>query len=77
MLRAAYMAQEFLFTFSDHVEAVSLKPGSVNGIFNISINEKIIFDRKENGGFLEIKALKQLIRNEIVPGMSLGHSDGK
>ncbi|MCH5600146.1 SelT/SelW/SelH family protein [Niabella ginsengisoli] len=75
MLRAAYMAQEFLTTFSDYVQAVSLKPGDVSGIFTISVNEKIVFDRKENGGFKEIKELKQLIRDEIDPEMSLGHSD--
>jgi len=75
MLRAAYMAQEFLSTFSDQVEAVSLKPGTVSGVYRISVNDLIIFDRKENGGFIEIKELKQLIRDHIAPGMSLGHSD--
>ena len=75
MLRAAYMAQEFLTTFSDYVEAVSLKPGAVSGVFRISVNDKTVFDRKENGGFKEVKELKQLIRDEINPEMSLGHSD--
>ncbi|MGC4234373.1 MAG: SelT/SelW/SelH family protein [Niabella sp.] len=75
MLRATYMAQEFLSTFSDEVEAVSLKPGAVSGVYRISVNDTIIFDRKENGGFIEIKELKQLIRDQIAPGMSLGHSD--
>lgn len=77
MLRAAYMAQEFLSTFSDHVEAVSLKPGTVSGVYRISVNDTVIFDRKENGGFIEVKELKQLIRDKIDPGMSLGHADRK
>ncbi len=77
MLRAAYMAQEFLSTFSDHVESVSLKPGAVSGVYRISVNDTIIFDRKESGGFIEVKELKQLIRDKIDPGMSLGHSDRK
>ncbi|WP_346236065.1 SelT/SelW/SelH family protein [Niabella insulamsoli] len=75
MLRAAYMAQELLTTFSDVIESVSLKPGQVSGVFRISVDSKVVFDRKENGGFQEIKVLKQLIRDQVSPGMSLGHSD--
>jgi selenoprotein W-related protein len=71
------MAQEFLNTFSDHVESVSLKPGAVSGVYRISVNDTIIFDRKESGAFIEVKELKQLIRDKIDPGMSLGHSDRK
>ena len=41
----------------------------------ISINGKKIFDRKEFGGFPEIKELKQMVRDEVSPGKSLGHAD--
>ena len=75
MLRAAYMAQELLTTFTDDVEMVSLKPAAVAGVFRIYINDKPIFDRKEEGGFPEIKHLKQTVRDEVNPGKSLGHSD--
>ncbi|MCH5715801.1 SelT/SelW/SelH family protein [Niabella hibiscisoli] len=77
MLRAAYMAQEFLTTFTDHIEAVILKPGTISGVFAISVDDQLVFDRKANGGFIEIKELKQLLRDKINPGMSLGHSDKK
>lgn len=77
MLRAAYMAQEFLSTFSDYVEAVSLKPGTISGVYKIYIDNTLLFDRKAHGGFVEVKELKQLIRDKINPGMSLGHSDKK
>lgn len=77
MLRAAYMAQEFLTTFGDFIEAVTLKPGNVSGVFAIYVGGQLVFDRKVNGGFMEIKELKQLLRDKINPGMSLGHSDKK
>ena len=75
MLRAAYMAQEFLFTFSEYIDAVKLKPSETAGVYKITIENEVIFDRKQHGGFMEIKELKQLVRDKINPGMSLGHSD--
>lgn len=69
------MAQEFLTTFENELGGVTLQPSEVNGTFNISINGEVIFNRKENGGFADIKELKQLVRDKISPGKSLGHSD--
>lgn len=77
LLRAAYMAQEILTTFTDDVQAVSLQPSLVNGDFHITINDKRVFDRKTYGGFPEIKELKQLVRDVVAPGKSLGHADTK
>ena len=77
LLRAAYMAQEFLTTFEKELDSVSLKPSDVNGSFHISIAGKNIFDRKEYGGFPEIKELKQLVRDMVAPGKNLGHTDTK
>ncbi|MFT4094941.1 MAG: SelT/SelW/SelH family protein [Niabella sp.] len=77
MLRAAYIAQELLTTFSDDVEMISLKPATVAGVFRIYVNGRPLFDRKEHGGFPEIKALKQLVRDAVNPGKNLGHSDRK
>jgi selenoprotein W-related protein len=77
LLRAAYIAQELLTTFTDELQAVSLSPSETSGSFIISINDKTVFDRKEAGGFIEIKELKQLVRDVIAPGKSLGHSDIK
>jgi selenoprotein W-related protein len=75
MLRAAYMAQEFLSTFEDMVGGVMLIPSDVNGRYTIRVDERMVYDRKASGGFKEIKELKQLVRDVIAPGMALGHSD--
>ena len=77
LLRSAYMAQEFLTTFEDELKAVTLKPAEVNGGFQISVDGKKIFDRKDYGGFPEIKELKQLVRDIVAPEKSLGHTDTK
>lgn len=75
MLRSAYMAQELLSTFTDDVNGVLLKPSEVSGSYIISINDTEIFNRKTQGRFPEIKELKQLVRDVVNPGKSLGHSD--
>ena len=77
LLRAAYMAQEFLTTFENDLKGVALQPSEVNGDFHISVDGKKIFDRKEYGGFPEIKELKQLVRDIAAPEKNLGHTDIK
>ena len=77
LLRAAYMAQELLTTFEEDIHGVTLQPSETAGKYNMRINEQIIFDRKEQGRFPEIKELKQLVRNVVSPNKSLGHSDKK
>ena len=75
LLRAAYMAQELLTTFEDDLKSVTLQPSEIAGRYTITINDKKIFDRKEFGGFPEIKELKQLVRDVVNPEKSLGHAD--
>ena len=77
MLRAAYMAQELLTTFSEDIRSVTLLPSETGGRYTIYINDDIVFDRKESGHFPEIKELKQLVRDVVNPAKSLGHSDKK
>jgi selenoprotein W-related protein len=75
MLRSAYFAQELLSTFSDDIKGVLLQPSETSGTFKISIDQRLIFDRVTAGGFPEIKALKQAVRDIVNPAKSLGHSD--
>lgn len=77
MLRAAYMAQELLSTFTDELHGVLLQPSETGGVYIIKIDEVIVFDRKEYSRFPEIKELKQLVRDVVSPDKSLGHSDKK
>ena len=77
MLRAAYMAQELLSTFSEDIYGVTLVPSEVSGRYQIRVEEQLIFDRKREGRFPEIKELKQLVRDIVNPTKSLGHSDNK
>jgi selenoprotein W-related protein len=75
LLRAAYMAQELLTTFEDDLFGITLCPSEVSGRYSISIDHNILFDRKREGRFPEIKELKQLVRDAVNPGKDLGHSD--
>ena len=74
LLRAAWLAQELLTTFEADLAGVTLSPGS-SGIFEIKLNQKIIFSRKDAGRFPEAKELKQLVRDVIDPARDRGHSD--
>lgn len=74
LLRAAWMAQELLVTFEQEIGEVALVPGA-GGVFEIRVDGAPIWSRKSQGGFPEIKELKQLVRDRIAPGKDLGHLD--
>ncbi|GAB2197960.1 SelT/SelW/SelH family protein [Sessilibacter sp. MAH4] len=74
LLRAAWYAQELLSTFESELDEVSLCPAS-SGRFEIFVGEISVWERKKDGGFPEIKLLKQRVRDLISPEKSLGHSD--
>ena len=76
MLRSSWMAQEILTTFVNEVGEVVLIPGT-GGIFEVRIDGKTIFSRKDMQRFPEIKELKQLVRDQIAPEKNLGHSEKK
>lgn len=74
MLRSAWMAQELLHTFSDSLGEVALVPGT-GGIFEIRIDNVVIWERVKDGGFPGPKDLKQRVRDVIEPSRDLGHID--
>ncbi|MDF2178882.1 Rdx family protein [Aliiglaciecola sp. CAU 1673] len=76
LLRSAWMAQELLTTFEQDIAELSLQPGR-GGVFDVWVNDKLLWSRKEKGRFPEITELKQVVRDEIAPDKSLGHSDRK
>lgn len=74
LLRAAWLAQELLSTFTEDLARVSLEPGR-GGVFRITCDGVQIWERKADGGFPEAKVLKQRVRDQIDPDRDLGHSD--
>lgn len=74
LLRAAWMAQELLQTFPDELGAVSLVPGT-GGVFQIHVDGAAVWDRRTDGGFPDVRALKTLVRDRVAPDRSLGHLD--
>lgn len=76
LLRSAWMAQELLHTFSYEIASLNLQPGT-GGIFEIHVNQDLIWSRKAQNGFPDIKTLKQLVRDKVAPERNLGHTDSK
>jgi selenoprotein W-related protein len=68
------MAQELLITFMEDLGEVALVPGT-GGVFQIRVNEELVWDRASQKGFPDIKELKQLICDRVAPEKSLGHAD--
>lgn len=74
LLRAAWLAQELLTTFSEELGEVALVPGS-GGVFQVKVDEQLIWCRQQEGDFPQAKVLKQRVRDRIAPDKPLGHSD--
>ncbi len=74
LLRAAWMAQELLSTFGTDLASVSLVPAT-GGAFSIAYDDVEIWERKRDGGFPDVKALKGRVRDRLDPGRDLGHLD--
>ena len=74
LLRAAWMAQELLSTFGTDLGEMALVPAT-GGTFRIEYDAELIWERKRDGGFPDVKTLKQLVRDRLDPGRDLGHID--
>ena len=74
LLRAAWTAQELLLTFTEELREVALVPGT-GGIFEVRVNGEVIWSRRAEGRFPELKELKQRLRDRVAPDKALGHSD--
>jgi len=83
LLRASWIAQELLSTFSEDIRGVSLIPGNgvslipgnQAGIFEIRCGRNIIWERGQKKGLPEIKDLKRKVRDLVAPDKDLGHID--
>ena len=76
LMRASWLSQEFITTFGSDLSSVNLVP-DIEGKFEIKCSNKLVFSRKKEGNFIDLKIMKQRIRDIVNPSMSLGHSDVK
>ena len=51
-----------------------MKPGT-GGVFDVRLDDELLWSRKTQGRFPEITELKQLLRDRIDPARDLGHID--
>lgn len=76
LLRSAWMAQELLSTFSEDLQSVTLEPSEEAGGFEIIYSgNDLLWERKRDGGFPDVKELKQRVRDRLDPERDLGHLD--
>jgi selenoprotein W-related protein len=75
LLRAGWTAQELLTTFEAELGGVRLRPSETGGRFTVAVDGEVVWDRKTEGRFPEMKELKQRIRDRVAPEQHLGHSD--
>lgn len=74
LLRATWLASELLTTFSTDLGEVALVPGT-GGVFRVRLGDAVVWDRTVDGGFPELADLKRVVRDQVAPGRSLGHTD--
>lgn len=72
MLRAAWLAQELLTTFSDELGEVAIVPSS-GGIFEVTLNGEIIASNREGASMPDPAAVKRTVRDRIAPDRKIGH----
>lgn len=72
LLRAAWLAQELLYTFGLALTEVALKPGS-GGHFIVRLNGEVLCSRREAGRFPEAKEIKRLVHDRIGSDRPIGH----
>ncbi|ORX33866.1 Rdx family-domain-containing protein [Kockovaella imperatae] len=81
--RATWTQTELFLTFpTPTLKSITLQPltaPDTAGRFRVWLytndGVQILWDRKREGGFPELKVLKQRVRDVLQPGLHLGHSD--
>ena len=66
-LRAGWMAQELLTTFAEELGSVTLTPDVTGGVFEVRVDNDLVWSRKEMGRLPDIKELKRLVRDQSPP----------
>jgi len=74
LLRAQWFQGELLQTFAYELSGVTLTPGT-GGVFTIDLDDHRLWDRSADGGFPDVVALKQAVRDLVAPDRVLGHAE--
>lgn len=74
ILRATWLAQELLMTFDTVLGELALVPAS-GSVFEVRVDDELIWSKKEQGRFPGAKELKQLVRDRVASDKDLGHSE--
>ena len=74
LLGTAWMAQELLVTFETKLGEVVLIP-SIGGVFEMRVDDEMIWSHKAVDAFPDPAELKHLIRDRIAPDRHFGHSE--
>ena len=61
-------------TFDTDLGELALVPAG-GGVFEVRVDDALIWSKKEQGRFPDSKELKQLVRDRVVPEKNLGHSE--
>lgn len=75
LTRASWISQELLITFAEELGSLTLIPDDSGGVFEIWIDDHLLWSRKDMGGFPDINEIKQQTRDIVSPGRDLGHID--
>ncbi|MGE3073829.1 MAG: SelT/SelW/SelH family protein [Dehalococcoidia bacterium] len=62
--RATWVAQELLHTYGDFVSGLTLVPAH-GGIFEVRVNGELVASTKTEGGFPEIRTLKEALNRYL------------
>ena len=82
--RSQWYVTELMLTFHERRVSKGLKPlltcakviaSDVGGTFIIEVDKVVVWDRGVEGGFPDVKVVKQRIRDVVGEGVDLGHSD--
>jgi selenoprotein W-related protein len=73
--RAAWVAQELLHTFADHLSGVTLVP-SGGGRFEVAVDGEVVFSTQKNGRFPEMRELRALVASRLENPPKSRHATG-